>query len=114
MRITFDQACERSGGEFEALRGSAPSLEAFDQATESMRAQRWSCDTNSGTTRNREGVQAQFVCYDWGETYEAFPSHVFYDFFRGSLLNKVSRIQRGLTGESPRVTQCVHWEDAGF
>lgn len=97
MRVTFDQACERSGGMFESLRASAPDPEHFDRATASMRKQGWNCDLATGTTRNRDGVQAQFVTYDWAPSYDANPEHVFYDFFCGPLLNKVSRLQRGLT-----------------
>lgn len=96
MRITFQQAIERSGTEFHLLRERAENPAAFDQAVERMISERFACDTASGTTRNRDGVQAQFVAYDWANDYEKHPNFVFYDFFRGFLLNKYSRILRGL------------------
>jgi hypothetical protein len=96
MRVTFDQACERASGEFEALRARAANAQQFEQAVSSMRRERFVCDTATGTTRSRDGVQGQFTSYDWGSRYDAYPNHVFYDFFSGFLLNKVSRIERGL------------------
>lgn len=95
-RMTFDQSIEQSATEFHLLRERAEDQAAFDQAVESMRTERWTCNVKTGTTRNRDGVMAQFIAYDWADTYAANPAHVFYDYFRGALLNKYSRILRGL------------------
>lgn len=96
MIVSFDQACERSATEFYQLRKASPSIEAFDRACDWMRNQKFRADTTKGRTVSREGTMAQFVAYDWAADYEAHPSFVFYDFFRGFLLNKYSRIMRGL------------------
>lgn len=97
MTITFEEACDLSRQEIAELRAYTQDKALFDQAMESMRKQRWTCDLQAGTTRNTEGVQAQFKQYDWAPHYEAHPDHIFYDFFRGILLNKVSRLDRGLS-----------------
>lgn len=97
MTITFEEACDLSRQEIAELRAYTPDKALFDRAMDRMRKQRWSCDLKTGTTRNLEGVQTQFKQYDWALHYEAHPDHIFYDFFRGTLLNKVSRLQRDLT-----------------
>lgn len=97
MKVSFDKACAMAASEVAQLRAQAADKRLFDLAVENMRAQRWVCNTRTGTTRNVEGVQGQFVAYDWEATYNKFPDHVFYDFFRGHLLNKVSRLARGLS-----------------
>lgn len=94
--ITFDQACEHSATEFYQLRQMSPNIEAFDRACDWMRAQKFRADTTEGRTVSRNGTMAQFLAYDWGADYEARPSLVFHDFFRGFLLNKYSRIMRGI------------------
>ena len=58
-----------------------------------------SADTDAGTTRNRRGNQSRFL--NWTSTdasvYQGRPAAVFWDFFRGSIANSCSRIDRGLT-----------------
>jgi hypothetical protein len=96
MRVTFDQAIELSATEFYLLRRRAEVPEAFTCAMEAMRVGGYVADTVKGTVCNRDGVVSLFDPYDWGETYDDMPHHVFYDFFRGLLLNKYSRILRGM------------------
>lgn len=95
-RTTFDQALDLSATEVHLLRARADDPDAFDRAMARMRAERWSCDTRTGVTRNRDGVQAYFSAYDWGAEYAAHPQFIFNDYFRGPLLNKYSRIVRGV------------------
>jgi hypothetical protein len=96
MKLTFDQAAEHAATEFYTLRQRATHPEAFDCAVESMRAERHVADTATGTVRNRDGFVSAFTGYDWAAQYDDTPNHVFYDFFRGALMNKYSRILRGL------------------
>lgn len=96
MKITFNQSIDLSAHEFSLLRQRAEDKRAFDQACEQMRKERYTADTKTGITKNRSGVVGQFVSYDWAVDYEANPHFVFFDFFRGHLLNKYSRIIRGV------------------
>lgn len=96
MKISFGKACELSATEFYLLRERAENPASFDLAAQQMMDEGWTCDTAKGTTRNNHGVQAHFVGYDWGAEYDAHPHFVFYDFFRGHLLNKYSRVLRGV------------------
>jgi hypothetical protein len=96
MRLTFDQAIEQSATEFHLLRERAENKTAFDQAVERMRTERWTCNVKTGATRNRDGIMAKFTAYDWSDNYAERPETIFNDYFAGSLMNKYSRLMRGL------------------
>lgn len=96
MKITFEQSIEQSATEFYLLRQRAIDVDAFDRATEAMRAERYVVDITKGIVRNRNGFVSSFTNYDWAHEYGAAPHFVFYDFFRGLLLNKYDRNLRGL------------------
>lgn len=96
MKISFNDACNHSATEFYLLRQRAENKFLFDKAVEWMDRTRFSADTKRGTTRNTNGVIAQFLTYDWAQQYDKFPNLIFFDFFRPHLLNKYSRMLRGL------------------
>jgi len=96
MKVTFEQSIEHSATEFYLLRERADDKNAFDEAVSWAINHRLVCDTKIGLVKSRQGVESQFSKYDWAEHYEEHPSLVFYDFFRGLLLNKYSRIVGGL------------------
>jgi hypothetical protein len=70
--------------------------ELYDKAVEHHTAKRLTADTQKGSTRNRDGFASQYVSYDWSERYVANPDHIYFDFFKGSVCNSCSRMQRGL------------------
>lgn len=94
--MTFDQSIQHSATEFYLLRERAENQTAFDQAVEWMRNMKFRADIAKGYTRNRDGVAAFWPSYDWAAQYAEHPHFVFYDFFRGHLMNKYSRLLRGL------------------
>ena len=94
--MNFNQSLQHSATEFYLLRQRAEYPPTFDKAVEWMHNKRFRADLKRGCVRNVDGVQSQFVGYDWADHYVDHPSHVFYDFFRGFLLNKYSRMVRGL------------------
>jgi hypothetical protein len=51
---------------------------------------------SKGTTRNKRGQQSKYVNYDWAHVYEDAPHFIWYDFFRGVIMNSCSRMARGL------------------
>lgn len=97
--MNFNDAASHSATELYLLRERAENQFLFDKAVEWMDRMKFRADTKRGCTRNKDGVQAQFVNYDWAQQYVDHPSFVFHDFFRGHLLNKYSRLLRGLDGE---------------
>jgi len=94
--MTFDQSIQHSATEFYLLRKRAENQTAFDQAVEWMRSMKFRADLEKGYTRNRDGVAAFWRSYDWAARYTEYPNFVFQDFFRGHLMNKYSRLLRGL------------------
>ena len=94
--MTFDESTQRSATEFHLLRERAENKTLFDQAVEWMQRNKFRADLKRGCVRSVDGVQSQFVGYDWAHQYAEHPHFVFYDFFRGFLLNKYSRMVRGL------------------
>ena len=53
-------------------------------------------DIKNGTTHNSTCWQSGFTSYDWAERYESFPEEIYYDFFRGAIMNSVFRLSEGL------------------
>lgn len=96
MKITFEQSINYAFDEVYALQNSVEDKEAFQKARQWMNAQAYSCDIAKGSTRSKEGNQSQFTGYNWAEHYETHKHHIFYDFFKGALMNKYSRIVRGI------------------
>ena len=97
--MTFNDAASASATEFYLLRERADSQYLFDKAVEWMDKMKFRADIKRGYTRNRDGVVAFWPNYDWAHQYVEHPHFVFHDFFRGHLLNKYSRLLRGLDGE---------------
>lgn len=70
--------------------------ELFDKAVEHHRRRKLRADIEKGSTRDVDGWRSQFTAYDWGHEYADAPHHIYFDFFRGTVNNSCSRIQRGL------------------
>lgn len=100
MKVSFDKACKLSATEFHLLAARAEDPGLFAHAVERMGAERWTCDTETGVCRNRDGAVSRFPNYDWAAEYDSAPHFIFYDFFRGPLLNKYSRLVRGVDARS--------------
>ena len=96
MKITFDAAIDLARDEFDTLRNSVGDKTAFDRAVDWMRKSRFTANLDTGTVRNRDGVRSQFLTYDWADNYAIHPEHIFFDFFRGELMNKYTRFVRGI------------------
>ena len=96
MKITFDAAIDLARDEFDSLRDGVEDKAAFDRAVDWMCESRFTANLDTGTIRNRDGVRAQFVTYDWAGSYTQHPEHIFFDFFRGDLMNKYTRLVRGI------------------
>ena len=94
--ITFDRAVDLARNEFDSLRDGVEDKVAFDKSVAWMRACRFSANLETGTTHSQNGVESQFLTYDWASNYTQHPEHIFFDFFRGSLMNKYSRFVRGI------------------
>lgn len=94
--MNFNDSASHSATEFYLLRQRAENQYLFDKAVEWMGRMKFRADIKRGCVRNVNGVQSQFVNYDWAHHYEDAPNLVFGDFFRGILLNKYSRLLRGL------------------
>lgn len=97
--MNFNDAASHSATELHLLRERAENQFLFDKAVEWMDRMRFRADLKRGCTRNKHGVVAQYNNYDWAQQYVDHPHFVFHDFFRGHLLNKYSRLLRGLDGE---------------
>lgn len=97
--MKFSDAAIHSATELHLLRERAENKALFDKAVEWMNRMKFRADIKRGCTRNMHGVAAQFGNYDWAQEYVDHPHFVFYDFFSGHLLNKYSRLLRGLDGE---------------
>jgi hypothetical protein len=94
MKVKFSEAVDKARDEFDSLRSAAENKELFDKAADYMKKQDFVCDLSLGSVKAKKGWQAQFVNYDWADNYIANPDHVFYDYFRGILMNKYSRYLR--------------------
>jgi len=94
--ISFSDACSHSATEFYLLRERAENQYLFDRAVEWMDRMRFRADIKLGIARNKDGVVSRFANYDWSQQYKDHPNSVFFDFFRPFLLNKYSRLLRGL------------------
>ena len=94
--MNFNQSIQHSATEFYLLRQRVEYPPTFDKAVKWMHDKKFRVDLKRGRVLNVDGVQSQFVNYDWADNYEDAPNLVFGDFFRGFLLNKYSRIVRGL------------------
>lgn len=96
MKYTFEESMQKSATEFYLLRQSAENKEAFDKAVEWMSKKKFIADIENGTVRNKDGFVSQFTNYVWSKDYFDNPHFIFYDFFRPNLMNKYSRIIRGV------------------
>ena len=94
--MNFNDAATHSATELHLLRERAESKFLFDKSVEWMNRMKFRADIKRGYTRNKDGVVAQYVNYDWSDEYVMHPYLVFHDFFRGHLLNKYFRLCRGL------------------
>jgi hypothetical protein len=95
MKMTFQESIKKSSTEFYLLRQRAENEALFDQAVEWMTKNSFVCDLSKGSVKSKEGFVSQFTNYDWAHEYETNPHFIFYDFFRGPLLVKYSRLLRG-------------------
>jgi hypothetical protein len=68
----------------------------FEQAVQHHTKRNLRANTLVGTSHDCDGLVSKFTDYDWGEFYQENPSHVFHDFFGGTVANTCSRIMRGL------------------
>lgn len=68
----------------------------YDQAVIHHTKRNLRANVTLGGTKDRDGFCSQFVDYTWSHVYDEAPHHVYFDFFRPSLLNSVSRLSRGL------------------
>ena len=93
---SFTDSENLSATELHLLRERAENKPLFDEAVAYMKRMNFRADIARGCTRNKDGIVAQFVNYDWAQEYADYPHFVFHDFFRGHLLNKYSRLVRGL------------------
>ena len=71
----------------------------FDRAIEHHVARNLRADTERGITRDRGGQCAAYVSWSGADAaaYIEAPHFVYFDFFRGHILNSVSRLSRGLS-----------------
>jgi hypothetical protein len=72
----------------------------FDRAIAHHAARQLRADVAAGVTRDREGIRARFVSWtpeDLAGHVDRRGAHVWFDFFRGHVLNSCSRMARGLT-----------------
>ena len=99
MRMTLSQACEHAGTAVHMDRQKADEqfgAGLFDKAIEHHTKRGLSVDLTKGTTRDRAGLQSRFINYIGEQTYTDAPHFVWFDFFRGAVLNSCSRMARGL------------------
>lgn len=92
--VTLQQAAEIVAAEVSELRATHGAV--FDQAMAYHAGRKLRADIATGVTRDCDGWKSGFVNYDWSDNYTKNPEHIFFDFFRGFILNSVSRINRGL------------------
>lgn len=52
-------------------------------------------DISNGTTRDKYGEISRFTNYELAYFYEAYPHHIWNDFFSGTIMNSCSRMARG-------------------
>lgn len=98
-KITLRQAMEAAGTAVYLDRQKAdaqfgPGL--FDKAVAYHEKRNLRAYIESGTTWDRDGMRTRFVNYDGGGQYREAPHFVWFDFFRGTIMNSVSRLSRGL------------------
>ena len=94
-RYTLNQAAALAAGDVsEARQYAAQTFGAglFERATAHHEARNMRAVLGVGETRDRDGIRARFID---GHTCE--PAHVWFDFFRGHIMNSVSRLASGLT-----------------
>lgn len=99
MIVTFEQSTKHSAYEFLALKQRAEYPELFDCAVNRMLSENWKANIKTGVTRNRSGVMSYFPNYNGLEDYAEYKNYsnlIFYDFFRGFLMNYYSRLVRGI------------------
>ncbi len=90
--VTFEQSINLSSTEFYLLRERAENKTIFDQAVQWMISNKFKCNVELGTVHNKQGFVSSFSAYDWADDYKEQPSLIFYDFFRGCLLNKYIKL----------------------
>ena len=96
MRVTFQESLDLSACEVYSLRQRAEDKAKFDLAIEWTIKQNFVANILTGTVRNKSGQYSQYVSYDWSSVYVENPTFIFHDFFMGALLNKYSRLIRGI------------------
>mgnify|MGYP007090126188 CR=1 FL=1 len=97
MKITFDEALNNAHHtSLEDLHKKATDKTALKKALDWMQKNRFVADIDRGITRSCDGVQSQFCDYFWQSFYRESPHWIFYDYFMGIVLNKYSRIVRGI------------------
>jgi hypothetical protein len=68
----------------------------FDQAVAHHTNLCLRANVTTGTTQNKYGEASRFTHYELAYFYEAYPHHIWNDFFSGTILNSCSRMARGL------------------
>jgi len=97
MKITFDEALNYAyHTSLEDLHKKATDKTALNKVFAWMRKNRFVADIDRCITRSSDGIHSQFSNYTWQAFYKESPHWVFYDYFIGIVLNKYSRIVRGI------------------
>jgi len=68
----------------------------FDRAVEHHTKLHLRANISDGTTLNKYGETSRFKHYELAYFYEAYPHHIWPDFFRGTIMNTCSRMAQGL------------------
>lgn len=94
MKVTLKDCLYHSAGEIHGLHVLYG--QSFETAVAHHVRLGIVADIDKGEVRNKNGFVSQFVYYDWSQHYKDALNLVFFDFFRGVVLNSVSRMNRGL------------------
>jgi len=67
----------------------------FEKAIEHHDKLNLRANSSNGTTRDKYGETSRFTHYELAYFYEAYPHHIWNDFFSGTIMNSCSRMARG-------------------
>lgn len=68
----------------------------FDKAIEHHTKLNLRADISNGTTRDKYGETSRFTNYDLAYFYEAYPHHIWNDFFSVTIMKSCARLAHGL------------------
>lgn len=95
-RYTLDEALALADPKDVSECKSAFGVDLFEQAVEHHRRRGLTADVKKGTTRDKDGQNSVYPGYDWADRYTTHKGHIWFDFFRGFVVNSASRLSRGL------------------